>query len=266
MSETEQSWQDQAWQTSRASTPVVVNNIPHVPVPPDYRLESLEHLLPAPRRTARTDQVYDEASFLALWNRFSGEDSIIFAEPEAGIFTAIFDYPNAGEPGWAEHRITYAVRPSLAWQAWVGMNGRKTPQISFAEFLESNVQDVLKPEPATLLEIATHLTAHRELKFESGTRLSNGQTQFRYDETLRGTTRSGEVAVPETFTLKISPFFNGELYELTARLRWRIEEGGRLVFWYDLDRPEEFRQKAFERMAGRISEKSETVVIFGKPK
>jgi len=137
-------------------------------------------------------------------------------------------------------------------------------QVDFAEFVENNLAAIVRPTPAQMLEVSTHLVAHREVKFESATRLANGQHQFRYDEQIRGQVAHSSIDVPERFVLGLSPFFKGELFELEARLRYRINEG-KLVMWYDLDRPSEFFQKAALKLAADIASAAGTTVIFGSP-
>ena len=242
-----------------------IGGIPVLPVPPGYRLDDLERFLPAPARQRGQYLVADATSFMVMWERFRNPNSMIFVDADTAKFTAVFDFSALDAPAWGRHRAVYAPKQSIDWAAWIAGNGKRMPQVEFAEFIENNLGAIIKPTAAEMLEISTHLVAHRDIKFESATRLQTGQTQFRYDETVRGQVAHSSIEVPDRFTLGLSPFFLGQTFEIEARLRYRIQER-LLVMWYDLDRPKEFFQKAVMQLADQIlTQCTDSTVIFGSP-
>ena len=64
--------------------------------------------------------------------------------------------------------------------------------------------------------------------------------------------------------LAISPFLNGQPYELQAWLRYRIQDG-KLVMWYDLHRHQEFYHQALMSIAAAIQQETGAQVLHGQP-
>jgi uncharacterized protein YfdQ (DUF2303 family) len=173
------------------------------------------------------------------------------------------DTTSEAEPQWGDWRAGYAPQVSPEWTIWSGMNGKYGPQRDFAEFIESNVNDVFsgaehEPPGAVLLELASVLQATVKADFASATRLSNGATQLRYVETIQATGGNGALDMPEMFFLGIPVFLGGPTYKIGARLRYRLN-GHTLTIGYDLVRP----HKVVEAAANDILEKvrTETAVI-----
>ena len=95
-----------------------------------------------------------------------------------------------------------------------------------------------------MLEISRSLEAKKKVNFASGLRLSNGQHQITYEETIEGTAAKGRLMVPETFALGIAVFEGGDRYRVEARLRYRIADGGKMTMWFDLLRPHKVLEDA----------------------
>jgi hypothetical protein len=71
---------------------------------------------------------------------------------------------------------------------------------------------------------------------------------FAYNEVVQGggTGRGGQMTMPATVKLALMPFDGGQVFPVTARMRWRLESGGKLALWYDLLRLEDILDMAFE--------------------
>ncbi len=236
-------------------------------VPKDHKIEDLTELqykeAPLLRKKGNVT-LFDQASFCAYFDLFADDDSRIFANQPEAKFLAVFDYHGAGEgkPRHGEHRATFGLRPSIEWAAWGGKNGKGMPQAEFAEFIEDNAADVISPDPATMIEVARDLKAKSEVNFASSIRLANGQTQFTYQEEVRGSVGKGNMEVPETFKIAIPIYMGGPRYEMTARLRYRIKEG-KLVLWYDLHRVQKLIEEAFLGTVKAIEETTAIQVLMG---
>jgi hypothetical protein len=73
------------------------------------------------------------------------------------------------------------------------------------------------------IELARDMEAVADRSFTSRTRLSNGDSEFRFSEDSRVV---GTVTVPESFTLRI-PLYQGEAPEdLRALFRWKADKEG----------------------------------------
>lgn len=122
---------------------------------------ALEHLKPARRKgTARLKT----AQSLIDWiNRFKGENSVIYADPDRArpTCTAIADYHFSGVPQnspefgdetarHGDHRATYAFPLSREWETWSGIAGAWLAKDQLCEFIEANAKDLINPSPALL--------------------------------------------------------------------------------------------------------------------
>lgn len=230
-------------------------------LPEGASIVSIEEHLLHPHAITEVIAAHDVQGFLAYFERFQTEHTVIFANEIDGCYQAVFDYSAPDQPEWGKHVLTYTPRQSDPWRTWTGNNKQKMDQWAFAEFIEANLEDIVG-DSAKLLEIITTLVAKRDLNFRSSIRLSDGQTQFTYDESINGTSSHGEVAIPDSFTLGINPYVNGEPFELKCRFRFRIKEGA-LIMWYEMDRPEIFRKKTAEKLTQQIDEQTTAVVIRG---
>jgi len=82
-------------------------------------------------------------------------------------------------------------------------------------------------------------------------RLENGQRRFRYDETVRGTTRAGDIEVPSAFAIGIPVFIDGKKFHVDARFRYRMVEGD-LGIGYELIRPLDVFRAAVKQVTAEI--------------
>lgn len=143
---------------------------PHLVTLPNHRkvenltthhLAALEFLKPA--RRSGTAKLKDLDSLILWANRFKGDTSALFANPEmsAPTLTCIADYHGAGaiDPLNPEgdptarhchHRAVYGFPLSKEWQAWMGISGRALDKDEMGEFIEANAKDIMDPTPPVL--------------------------------------------------------------------------------------------------------------------
>lgn len=246
-------------------------NIPYVLVPKGCEVKAVPELIfnehnPHPERIKGNVTVLDPGSFEEYFTLFHDPNSRVFADEPSLKILAVLDYHGAGEggPRWGQHRLTLSLRQSEEWKVWIGSNNKQMTQQSLAEFLEQNSLDVIKPNPADMMEIASDLQATTEVEFGSGLRQQDGQVRFKYTEAVRATVGGGEVKVPERFTIQIPAFIGGERVPMDALLRFRCKEG-KLTFWYTLVRPEEVIRSAFIAARNSIASELGITIINGVP-
>lgn len=232
---------------------LTIRGVDHVVVPSDMNLESFEQLMPRPIRIQQIVDTLTAESFTDYFNRFADTASVIFCDLDRARFVGVIDYPAAqDQPAWGEHKVRHTCKETEEWKTWQEKNGKGMSQLEFAFFIEQNADEIREPEGATMLEIATTLKTSTKVAFESGQRLSDGQVQFKYHEELDGKAgASGQVQIPETFKLGMRVFEGGEAFELEARFRYRIKEGG-LTMWYDLVRPHKVHRAAVDSVYEQI--------------
>lgn len=226
--------------TSLANTPLARHR--------DGRIESLERYMPEPLRPRARATFNEPRSFINYVMAHAEEGTHLFGDvtEAGGSFAAIIDYhlPTDKETGgkqgaqWGEHTARLDLQTTPEWKRWLGNNAKPFEQAQFAEFLEDNVRDVIRPSGAELFEVALTLQAAKKVAFRSGMRLSNGEHQLTYVEEIAGQAgATGQLQVPERFTIAVAPFEGTEPVEIEVRLRYRLMEG-RVVFIYQMLRPD----------------------------
>lgn len=223
-------------------------------VPEGYTITPLKQYLLAPERVCQHVTLLTADDFLGYWRRFKSDSSVVFGDERSATYRAIVDFHAAdGTPKWCSHMATYACPKSKEWEVWNGSNGKRMPQAAFAEFIEDNYPDIIKPSHAEMIQVSTNLSAKKSVQFSQATRLDNGQSQLLYQEDVKGSveTKGGTMKVPDGFTLKLAVFLGGASYQLEARLRYRIDDG-KLQIWYDLHRPHKVVEAATQAVTQAI--------------
>ncbi len=240
------------------------DGMPALILPPDLRIHTLEETLAAPIRKKGTIILNDAESFVAVVLDQKSESTRLFSTISPPTFTAVFNH-NASGSGWGDHKAKYNAPLSPEWKAWTGVDGKKMGQVEIAQFIENNLVDVAEPEGATLLEICRTLEAKKKVNFSSSIRLSDGNNQFTFEEEISGTAQKGQLAIPEQFVIGVPVFENGEKWRVDVRLRYRIEEGGKLVMWMELVRPHKVIEEAVKELRAKIAEGTGLAILNGTP-
>ncbi|MFC4912558.1 DUF2303 family protein [Actinomadura gamaensis] len=233
----------------------------------DLDAEEYETRAERPRRKQGTTLVRDIASFAQFYAKHSDEASEVYADLDRGFITAVLDADEPDAPRWAGHRLVLELTPTEAWNRWSSINRRLIPQVEFAEFLEDNLLDIAPaPVPAAqMLEIAQTFQARTRVAFSSGVVSSSGDIRLKYEETTDASGGAkGDLAIPRTFALALSPFDDCDPYKIDARLRYRIE-GGKLRLMAILDRPEDIIRDAVKTVVAKVEETTGAKVMRGRP-
>lgn len=241
--------------------------MPFVVVPEGYESHTFERLLPAPTRHTGRATFNDAASFIRYVGEYSGAATarLYYQVTPSPAFVAVLNHRTAGSPSWGDHRAVYNAPLSPEWKTWTASDGKRMKQEEFALFIEQNLPDVIMPTAAEFLELAQNFQATKAVNFASGTRLGNGQNQLVYEETIQARAgERGQLEIPETFTLGIPVFEGDAAYSLIARLRYRIQDG-KLVLWYDLDRPHKIIDDAVKQLRVAIEAETGLVGFNGTP-
>ncbi|MCC6959424.1 MAG: DUF2303 family protein [Dehalococcoidia bacterium] len=202
-------------------------------------------------------------SFLDYIGEIGSAERRIFAT-EQGAMTCFFDAHGA-KPGWHQHVAEFVPTETPSWKAWVAASGRQFSQVEFAEFLTDRITEIAKPDGATLHTIATTLKVKTNIDFQSGISIHSGQVNLVYQEQLdAGAGPKGDIAIPETLTLVLTPYEGGEPYEAEARFRFRAS-GGKATFQYHLgDEISRITRAEASRLATIVGEKFGPVLFGAK--
>lgn len=238
-----------------------------VVIPHGYKHEviDLERYGANPGRAHGTVLTVEPDSFLTIFNRHGNEAAFLYADKDKLTVTAVFNDDQFQTPGWRDHRAVLALRPTLEWLHWAGASGKLMDQAAFAEHIEAGLAEIREPDAASMLELAQTFEATTKAEFKSATRLTSGQRAFSYVEAVNARAGgTGELEVPETFTLGIAPFAGAAPYRLMARLRFRLDSGA-LRLGYRLERPHEVMEAAFDDVTTSLLEHTSSAVVYGTP-
>jgi len=227
------------------------------------KVEGLAELLPpAYHRYSQTLQT--EGSFVAYINRFKMEGTMVFADRKARKFLALIDHPTNSDdtPTRGTHVAYFQTELSREWQAWSKFAGKYHPQKDFAEFLEEHALDICKPDPATMLEVASQLDVTKNAEFKQGTRLDNGEVQFSYIEKVSA--KAAKAEIPRKFTLSIPVFHGGAQTEVECLFKYHQAEGI-LGLRVDMHRAEYLLDSVFDGLCDAIESETGRDVLVGWP-
>ncbi|UGQ45103.1 DUF2303 family protein [Massilia endophytica] len=244
----------------------------HFVVPEGYKHIDLtgivEKAAPHPRRKAGTVTLGDLDSFITyVSDQGDPMTTRVYADVETRTLTAVLndhsDYAEDNSAGWRDYRAVYQAELSREFSNWLSHNQKPMEQEAFAIFLEDNIADIQEPSGDTLLKVALTLQATTEVNFSSSKRLDNGQVQFQYTEATEARAGGGLLEIPREFSIGLRLFKGGEGFKIKARLKYRLG-GGKLKFWYELDRPLNAVEAAFKEYVDQARSGPYALVI-GKP-
>lgn len=218
-----------------------------------------------PARKTGTFHAHDADSFCTYMGKHGLAESEVWADAQGQRIVGVINAHDESDvgAGWGDHRVEYRVAATLAWKAWSARDGKLCSQTEFAEHIEDRMVDIVDPEAAILLELAETFEATNRVRFESSKILSSGQRQLTYKEQIEASAgRTGQLEIPKEFVLGLKPFEGSDGFKVTARLRYRINDG-ELRIGYKLVRPEDVLREAFDSVAQSIRENQEAPVFLG---
>jgi uncharacterized protein YfdQ (DUF2303 family) len=249
-------------------------HIKHYALPPGWESETYddEHLLPAPYRKKGNATLNDQDSFIEYINRHSIPDlTTIYCKADylksEVAFTCIINDHGSQPDGqqWQDHRAMYKPTFSEEWNRWIEKNKQPLSQLQMAMFIEENLQDIAAaegyPTGQQLLEMATSFQANQDMRFKSAIRLQNGGVNMSFVQDDDNQTLS-QMKLFEKIAIGIPVFWNGDAYQITARLRYRVKEGS-LIFWYELIRNDKVLEDATKNMINKIKIATGVPLFFG---
>lgn len=217
-----------------------------IAVPKGYELKDLdfEKLLPEPRRAKATATLTDAGSYGDYVKRHANASTLAWCEfnPQtfALKFTAVVDEHALNHPGWRDHKAVFEPDMSAEWKAWKGKNRGVMSQVEFAEWIESHSDDITTaeglPTALEMLNMATNFVATQDNALKSAVRLQSGGVNLTYvADPDKGTTEVMKLF--EKFGIGIPVFHGGAAWQITCRLKYRIQQG-KVTFFFDMVRPD----------------------------
>lgn len=177
----------------------------------DVQRKAAEFLKPA--RRAGTARLSDLQSIIAWTNRFKGDTSALFANPDmsAPTLTSIVDYHAAGpvdvttvtgdaSARHCHHRAVYGFPLSDEWKAWTDISGKAQDKDEMGEFIEAQAKDIMDPSPAILKGSASD----KNQNWENGLIETAQKIEGRFGQLAQLLAMSRQFQVFETSDLKVA--------------------------------------------------------------
>jgi hypothetical protein len=178
------------------------------------------------------------------------------------VWAEVSDAPSPA--GWRDHTATLTLTRSDDWDDWTLRDGKWLSQSDFAEFVEAHLPNFIDPRGADVLEMAQEFRARKSVRFDSSQRVKSGQTKITWHEDIDAKVGKGSIDIPDILTLAMQVYERGETFGLTARLRYRINDGS-LMLGFVLDRPRDVLMAAFDGIRQEISGMTGIDVWIGTP-
>jgi uncharacterized protein YfdQ (DUF2303 family) len=194
---------------------------------------------------------------------FKNDNTLLFADIGANSIVGIIDYHAPAKADHVAHKATLTLPFSEEWRLWSEVSGKLKPQLEFARFLEENAADVRAPSAGDLLDACRDLQVHRKVNFVKAVRTASDNENFEYTEETNATNKKSGLEIPTKFVLGLPVYFGEEDTEVSAFLRWRLDDGS-LTLGIQLHRVEHVRQAVFKQIVTTVAEATGCSVVFGK--
>lgn len=222
-------------------------------VPEGYKILDLENMLRHPRGIRATISAQTPGDLCDYVRRHCLPETQGYANIEERSIGIVIDHHDRigdDQPfaTWGRHVAIHKARFGTAFAAWKNLHRKYVSQREFAEFLEDRAGDIVAPDAADIIEVATNLQALRKVTFSSSIRLQTGARQFEYRESDEAV---GRVKVPEIIAIRTQVFDGLEPVKIHARLRFSIDDGA-LHFCVVIERFEETLEAEFTRIVDAV--------------
>lgn len=227
-----------------------------IALPKDSRVQSLEEFQPQPNAIKQTPSFFSCQSFCDYINRFKNEDSTVYLNVDGGKFSAVLDHHGAESPQWGRHKATFEPKLSLEWESWRAIHRKQMTQIDLAHFIEERLDDIVVPEPNTMLKAALDFQANENLALASSVNLDDGGVRF----TFQKDNASQNVVFPHRVKIRIPIHENEIPVELEVRVRYKADGNGALRFTCSfVKNPDLVVRSALLTLAAKIRETTENL-------
>lgn len=247
-----------------------IQEVPFLLLPDHVTKESMEHLLPAPKRVKGLYSFEDPKSFARYIDEFKEDGTRVFADFDKYRFLAVINGSLKEVPAHSDHRVTLNMTTTQEWKAWVENSGKKMNPRGFAMFLENHIREITGAFSGTqLLAMCRALRTQIKGGMQADESVSDGRRslQFNMNVQVRGVlpaadSSGSEVAFPEAINITLKVFNHVSAYVFEPRLRWDADDKG-VVFWYDLIDPVSVQRAAFEQVVGEVNDVTKLEAFVG---
>ena len=182
-------------------------------------------------------KIFDDLrGFIDYINDYKSEDTVCIAGRDELV--AHLDFHKKDNPSWRKHTVSYNIQRSQRWKIWQDAHNKWMNQREFAEFLDTGLNEITKPNQSDILNLVKNFRA--TVNFEVDHEETAGGTNFAYRKVVKsGSTKKENIEVPEKLLITLQPFDNLNVinpritdaakkipaYELNAKINWRTNIG-----------------------------------------
>jgi uncharacterized protein YfdQ (DUF2303 family) len=220
-----------------------------------------------PKYVAQKVEVQTLDSLVEYLNAYKTAHTKLFANMQTNSIVGVIDYHHHdGKAENGAHVVTMSLPFSEEWKLWTAIDGKLNSQLEFARFLEENHPDVVAPNAAELIEIARDLHGSRNIKLTKVVRTASDNESFTLDDatTLQSRSNGNSIEIPRQFTLSIPIYFGERNIDMTAFLRWKLDEEKGMMLGIKLWRPEHVRQAMFKDIVTGAADRAGLIAVYGK--
>jgi uncharacterized protein YfdQ (DUF2303 family) len=232
------------------------------------KYQKVEARDPDPARIVAAPQFDNAESFASYVNKYKNLNdhaSVLFAAASDRFIVAALDYHAPDKPSRREHNPSFRPKLDPIFDQWKTINGKELQQRAFAKFIEEHAGEVIQPDGASLLELASDLNLHVDVKYASKANLQNNLVQISYTEEVNnGGAKSGTIPFPTKMRVRMPIFFGEPAAEFDVFIRFNFTRGEPLAFVLDIHRIEYLLQEQFLLIVGRIGQATQLEPMFGK--
>lgn len=272
-------------------------DFPFAVVPTGKQLVSLKKFIDEyqtkPERRSGIATLTTEESFAGHMNRFSNEESVVFADSDRThpSLLAVYDYnpqgPKVENAAFGKHRALYQFPVSEAWETWRDKDGVEMGMAEFGHFIEDRLGDVLavdmsvEPDdsplravatlfsgtyasPSGLLALSRSLEINAAVTVRQALRLDSGEINIQFVE-QHSDNEGKPINIANLFVIGIPVFDGGEKYRVVCRLRYRRTPGGSVTWHYNIHRADVYLDEAISDAVLRVGKATGRPVLFGAP-
>ncbi|MET3925570.1 DUF2303 family protein [Devosia sp. 2618] len=232
---------------------------------------SLQPLDPTlPDFVTASETVVEPASFKDYVRDFKSPTAICRASLSKNEIVAVLDYHGKARmgdrdsalPQRAAHVVKLLCPFDLDYDKWRQVFDKPMSQSAFGNLLEDMVHTISEPAVADLQEAVDELRIDRAVRFKSGVNRRNGTVQLTYEEIEgNGENGGGKVNLPEEIKIIVPIFQGGELIELVAKFRYRMDKGI-VAFIVTVPGLDKIEREQFRRIGEAVRAETSTPVFY----
>jgi hypothetical protein len=227
---------------------------PEVPPPPVAP--------PKAESPARAHEFHDVDGFAAYLAKYRTQDTVILANAQAGLISAVLD--EAAPKG----RETLTLRPAThpLFLPWEGVLGKKILVLAFSRFIMENRGSIARPDGYLLALTFSQLTASTKITMNKGVgrKSING---VMIDVEIQGTTKQEAVDLPDDLEVEVPLYLGTPALPIQIDLLVFADHEAEDIFVVaTAGRVLEARTNAFLAMVDQLRQAlPEAVVALGSP-